>query len=90
MGHSNTFISQIAYMLTLIRPLKSKIADDFEKQLKEMFAAYSIIHKEISNITYLIASGQVFHEDAIANFLVRHRKELKEQNIIDSDSREIG
>ncbi len=77
-------------MLTLIRPVNSKNADDVEKQLKAMFAGYNTIHKDISDITYLIASGQVFQGDAIKKFLDRYRKELKDQNIIPSDSREIG
>ncbi len=62
-------------MLTLVRPTKSQIADDIEKRLRSMYAAYQVINKEISSIPYLIESGIVMQGKAISKFLDRYQKE---------------
>ena len=77
-------------MLTLIRSSKSKTADEIEKRLKDMVAAYEVVNKEISNIPYLIESGIVMQGDAITNFLNKYTSELKEKQSVPSDAREIG
>lgn len=56
-------------MITLIRPETSKLADEIEKRLKEVRAVYSTIHKQVSDITYLVESGQVLQGEAILRFI---------------------
>jgi hypothetical protein len=72
-------------MLTLIRPLNSQLADEIEQRLVEMVTSYEVIHKEISNITYLIETGKVFKGEAIWKFLDQYQKELRGQRSIIPD-----
>ena len=77
-------------MLTLIRPEEDKFADLIEKRLKQMMAAYKVIYKEISTITYLIESGDVFKGEKIKTFLDQYQKALAGRRINPTDNREIG
>lgn len=77
-------------MLTLIRPEKDIYADGIEKRLKQMTAAYEVIYKEISTITYLIESGDVFKGDKIKAFLDHYQERLAPKKINPTDNREIG
>jgi len=77
-------------MITLVRPQKSKLADKTEKRLKKMFVGYNTVYKEVSDITYLVFSGQVFTDKGIEKFLKGYKKELRSKNIVPSDDREIG
>ena len=61
-------------MITLIRPLESKIADEIEKRLNEMYAGYKVVHKHISDIVYLIEAGNVFVGEEIKKYLEQSNK----------------
>jgi DNA-binding ferritin-like protein (Dps family) len=77
-------------MLTLIRPEKDSYADWIERRLKKMTAAYKVIYKEISTITYLIESGEVFKGDTIKTFLDQYQDVLSGKQRNATDGREIG
>lgn len=77
-------------MLTLIRPQKDTYADLIEKRLKQMTAAYEVIYKEISTITYLIESGDVFKGEHIKKFLDGYQQRLSVRQVNPTDTREIG
>jgi flagellar biosynthesis regulator FlbT len=77
-------------MLTLIRPEKDQYADVIERRLKKMMAAYKVIYKEISAITYLIESGEVFKGEKIKAFLDQYQKTLAGKKLNPTDNREIG
>lgn len=74
-------------MITLIRPEKSKIADDIEQRLTDMYPAYQVIHKQVSEITYLVESGQVFHGEALIQFLDEKRTRFKKRKRMSSDDK---
>ncbi len=74
-------------MLTLIRPLNSKLADDIEHQLKNMVAAYEVIHNAANSLPYLLETGNVIKgKEAIQKFLETLEKELNWSRSISSDS----
>jgi hypothetical protein len=77
-------------MLTLIRPKKDSYADLIEKRLTQMTAAYEVIYKEISTITFLVASGDVFKGEKIKLFLDGYQQQLALKKINPTDDREIG
>jgi hypothetical protein len=77
-------------MLTLIRPEKDSYADLIEKRLKQMTAAYKVIYKEISSITYLIDFGEVIKGESIKKFLDGYQQGLALKKINPTDNREIG
>jgi hypothetical protein len=77
-------------MLTLIRSEKSTYADTVERRLKQMTAAYKVIYKGISDITYLIESGEVFRGEKIKTFLDDYQAQLAGRRINPTDGREIG
>lgn len=56
-------------MITLIRPIESKLSDQIEKRLKDLRAAYNVVNKEVSNIPFLIEDGIVQEGKAIMKFL---------------------
>ena len=55
-----------------------------------MTAAYKVIYKGISDITYLIESGEVFVGDTIKAFLDEYQKVLAGKQFNPTDGREIG
>lgn len=77
-------------MLTLIRPEKDTFADWIEKRLKTMMAAYEVVYKEISTMTYLIESGDVFKGEKINGFLDQYQQSLQNKKFNPTDNREIG
>ncbi len=66
-------------MLTLIRPEKSTLSDQIERQLKSVSAAYQVIHKEVSNIPYLVVAGMVLQGKAIVNYLDKYHRDPMNQ-----------
>ena len=77
-------------MITLIRPLISTSGDRIERRLKDMRAAYEVVNKDLSEMLYLIEDGLVICEYQILRHLDDFGKNLLKQNVVDSDSREIG
>lgn len=77
-------------MITLIRPEDSSYADTIEIRLKQMTAAYKVIYKGISDITYLIESGEVFKGETIKTFLDEYQQILAGKQFNPTDGREIG
>ena len=74
-------------MLTLIRPLQSKLADEIEHQLKGMVAAYEVMQNVATTLPYLLESGNVIKgKEAIQHFLETLEKELDWSRSISSDS----
>ncbi len=74
-------------MLTLIRPEKSQLADEIEKRLKEVYAAYKVVNKTVSDITYLVESGVVMQGEAILKYLDQNFKTSIIKKEITSDDK---
>jgi hypothetical protein len=74
-------------MITLIRPKTSKLADEIEKRLREARAVYSTIHKQVSDITYLVESGQVFQGEAILRFIEEQLYKTRRSANLSSDDK---
>lgn len=68
-------------MITIIRPVKSLIADQVEKDLKYLRKAVHIIKEELMQFSYLIDHGQVFNEGSMQQHVAGLSNEW------DSDSR---
>lgn len=74
-------------MLTLIRPIKSKLADEIEENLKGMVAAYEVFKNVTTNFPYLLETGKVIKgENAIRKFLQDLEKDINWSRSISSDS----
>ena len=55
-----------------------------------MTAAYKVIYKGISDMTYLIESGEVFKGEKIKGFLDEYQQGLALKQMNPTDGREIG
>lgn len=74
-------------MLTLVRPPKSKIADEVEKRLKEAYAAYKVVDKQVSDMVYLIEAGNVFQGEEIRKFIEKYYKKPTTLKPVNSDDK---
>ncbi len=74
-------------MLTLVRPIESRLADEIEEQLKNMVAAYEVMANVATSLPYLLESGKVIKgKEAMNDFLLTLEKELNWSRSISSDS----
>ncbi|MEM9326995.1 MAG: hypothetical protein AAGA85_15110 [Bacteroidota bacterium] len=74
-------------VITLIRPLQCKLADEIEQRLKGMVAAHDVMQNVATSLPYLLESGNVIKgAEAIQKFLETLEKELDWSRSISSDS----
>lgn len=74
-------------MLTLVRPIESRLADEIEEQLKNMVAAYEVMANVATSLPYLLESGKVIKgEEALDEFLQSYERELNWSRSISADA----
>jgi len=74
-------------MLTLIRPISNKLADEIEDRLKNMVVAYEVMRNVTTDFPYLLESGKVIKDvDSIKIFLEQLEKEINWSRSISADA----